>query len=90
MFRGLSTVGAHTNIRVLDWYICDNEGRASFVRVGEDALPPSSLADGNVLSALLLVAHLAQLVLASRRCPHPIADEVMDRFHAAAQAAGYL
>lgn len=88
MFRGLSTVGAHTNIRVLDWYLRDRDGRASFVRVGPQAEPPSSLAEGNVLSALLLVAHLAQLVLGARGCDHPVADEVMNRFHDKARAVG--
>ena len=88
MFRGLSTVGAHTNIRVLDWYLDDDDGRATFVRVGRQPSPPSSLEDANVLSALLLVAHLAQLVLESRGCDHAVADEVMNRFSATAEVAG--
>jgi len=88
MFRGLSTVGAHTNIRVLDWYLRDRDGRASFVRVGPQAEPPSSLAEGNVLSALLLVAHLAQLVLGARGGDHPMADVVMNRFQDKARAGG--
>lgn len=81
MFRGLSTVGAHTNLRVLDWYLDDADGRATFVRARQDARPPSSLQDANLLSVLLLVAHLSQLVLESRGCSHAAADQVMDRFN---------
>ena len=82
MFRGLSTVGAHTNIRVLDWYLDDCDGRATFVRARQKPEPPSSLEEGDLLSVLLLVAHLSQRVLEARGCPHRAADEVMERYMA--------
>lgn len=80
MFRGLSTVGAHTNIPVLDWYLDDGNGHAIFVRALQEARPPSSLDHANLLSTLLLVAGLSQRVLDARGCSHPLADEVMHRF----------
>lgn len=80
MFRGLSAVGTHTNIRVLDWYLHDDNGHATFVRAKQKAEPPSSLEDANIHSALLLVSHLSQLVLEARGCPYPAAAEVVQHF----------
>lgn len=88
MFRGLSTVGAHTNVRILDWYLDDDSGRATFVRACPTATPPSSMKEANQMAALLLVAHLAQLVLDARGCPHPCADRIVNRFLAMTKQLG--
>jgi hypothetical protein len=80
LFQGLSTVGAHTNIQVLSYYLDDGSGRRAFARVRPHAQPPSSLEEADLLSAILLVAHLSQRVLGRRGCEHPVADRVYQRF----------
>lgn len=88
MFRGLSTVGAHTNIPVLQYYVDDRSGQATFVRARPAAVPPSSLEEPNLQTALLLVSHLSDKVLSRRGCPHPAADRIYEHFATLHAATG--
>lgn len=65
-YRGLSNLGAHANMFVLDAYLDNRKGDGIFVRVKPVASVPESFRAPNLNMALLLVAGLAASVLGDR------------------------
>ena len=79
-YRGLSSLGAHANLFVLNSYLDDRGGQAILIRLRSDSAVSSSFGSPNLNMALLLTAQLSSLVLGSRDCPCQISDAVLQRF----------
>lgn len=89
-YRGLSSLGAHANLFVLNSYLDDRDGNATFIRIREASVVPSSFSEPNQQMCVLLSAVLAQEVLEKRGGEAPVANEIIGRFnqvHAASNAS---
>lgn len=79
-YRGLSSLGAHANLFVLNSYLDDRGGQAILIRVRTDSVVSSSFGSPNLNMALLLTAQLSSLVLGARDCLCEVSDVVLQRF----------
>lgn len=86
-YRGLSGIGAHANLFVLNSYLDNGHGRANFLKFREDAELGPSFSEPNRRMSLLLLAGLAVCVLGDRDEPCPVARKVLDVFNEGAQEA---
>ncbi len=83
-YRGLSSLGAHPTLWVLNSYI-DSPVRSIMLRTSRTMSAPS-MADAVLHTALLQTAALTQRVLGLRNTPAPVADAVAGRYHLSDEA----
>lgn len=82
VYRGLSNLGAHPTVDVLDNYIDDRRGQGVFARVARE-FQLASLATANAATAFLLTADLAMKVLGRRGLPATACVEGFRRYERA-------
>lgn len=82
-YRGLSTLGAHATLFVLNSYLDDRGGKSSLIRVRRRSHFPSSFEEPNLQMALLLTAVLAHEVFAARGTSVEVAAQIIQRFNVA-------
>lgn len=78
-YRGLSGLGAHPTLWVLNAYLDSNSGRSNFVRVIDDP-DVGSFAQPNLDSGLYLTTTLASKVLGAAGADLPVCDAISNRF----------
>lgn len=82
-YRGLSSLGAHANLFVLNSYLDDREGQGVFVRVRADASVPSTFEEPNLHMGLLLTAAMVQAAFEARDLDAPNASRIMSLYASA-------
>lgn len=82
-YRGLSTLGAHANLFVLNTYLDDRHGNGVFVRVRPDASVPSTFEEPNLHMGLLLTAAIVQAAFEARSLDTPNATRIMNIYASA-------